>query len=121
MAQRWAKMENGYEINKLAFKIERLWEFAGFTFALTMRNPFYLMMRSQLAYEAAKRCILQITFHVYQVNGERVTFQRNGKKGRKDGVNLGTLLLPLFSLLSIFLDIDNCCFHHIQDLPLSRP
>jgi hypothetical protein len=63
----------------------------------------------------------KLLIHVYQVNGERVTFQRNGKKGRKDGVNLGTLLLPLFSLLSIFLDIDNCCFHHIQDLSLSRP
>ena len=50
MAQRWAKMENGYEINKLAFKIERLWEFAGFTFALTMWNPFCLARRSQSPY-----------------------------------------------------------------------
>ena len=49
-AQRWAEMENGYEINKLASKIERLWEFAGFTFALTMWNLFYLVRRSQLAY-----------------------------------------------------------------------
>jgi hypothetical protein len=49
-AQRWAEMENGYEINKLTSKIERLWEFSGFTFALTMWNLFYLVRRSQLAY-----------------------------------------------------------------------
>jgi hypothetical protein len=79
-AQRWAKIENGYEINKLASKIERL-GICRIYFRIDYVESILLVEKVAIGLlKQLRDAYYKLRIHVYQVNRERVTFQKKVRK-----------------------------------------